>query len=66
LLLRFGFGELNLFRLSAGIQEYNQAALRLFQSAGFVEEVRRRQALFRFGRRWDHLFFGLLNEEWQR
>ena len=66
LLLGIGFNELNLYRLTAGIQEYNQAALHLFQHYGFIEEVRRRQAVYRFGRRWDHLIYGLLAEEWQR
>lgn len=65
MLVRFAFAELNLFRLSARIPEYNQAALALFSKFGFVEEVRRRQALDRDGRRWDLIVFGLLNSEWQ-
>jgi RimJ/RimL family protein N-acetyltransferase len=65
LMLRYAFGELNLFHLSANIPEYNPAALHLFAQAGFVEEVRRRQALNRQGRRWDLLQFGLLSSEWQ-
>ena len=56
---------LNLFRLSARVPEYNQAAIALFRKFGFVEEVRRRQALDRDGRRWDLIVFGLLNSEWQ-
>ena len=35
LLLRYAFSELNLFRLSSIIPEYNPGALRLFQKAGF-------------------------------
>jgi RimJ/RimL family protein N-acetyltransferase len=65
MLIRFAFAELNLFRLSARIPEYNQAAIALFSKLGFVEEVRRRQALDRDGRRWDLIVFGLLNAEWQ-
>jgi len=65
MLVRFAFAELNLFRLSARVPEYNQAALALFSKYGFVEEVRRRQALDRDGRRWDLIVFGLLNSEWQ-
>ena len=65
MLMRFAFAELNLFRLSARIPEYNQAAISLFSKFGFVEEVRRRQALDRDGRRWDLIVFGLLNSEWQ-
>ncbi|MEO7838482.1 MAG: GNAT family protein [Anaerolineales bacterium] len=65
MLVRFAFAELNLFRLSARIPEYNEAAISLFSKFGFVEEIRRRQALDRDGRRWDLIVFGLLNSEWQ-
>jgi len=65
ILLRFVFAELNLFRVSARVPEYNVAAIALLKKFGFVEEVRRRQALERDGGRWDLLVFGLLNDEWQ-
>ena len=65
MLTRFAFAELNLFRVSARIPEYNEAAIALFKKFGFVEEVRRRQALDRDGRRWDLLVVGLLNSDWQ-
>jgi len=38
----------------------------LLKKSGFVEEVRRRKALDRDGRRWDLLIFGLLKDEWQK
>ena len=65
LLLRYAFVELNLYRLTAIIAEYNLPAQSLFKEFGFREEVRRRQALERDGRRWDKLDFGLLAEEWK-
>lgn len=65
MLLRFAFAELNLFRVSAAVPEYNEAALALLKKFGFTEEVRRREAVERDGRRWDLLIFGLLNDEWQ-
>ena len=65
MLLRFTFGELNLYRVSAAVPEYNEAAIALLKKAGFAEEVRRRKALERDGRRWDLLVFGLLNDQWQ-
>jgi RimJ/RimL family protein N-acetyltransferase len=65
LLLRFAFDELNLYRLSALIPEYNAAGQGLALKFGFSEEVRRRGALERDGRRWDLLHFGLLADEWQ-
>lgn len=64
MLLRFAFAELNLYRVTARVQEYNEAAIALLKKFGFVEEVRRRQALDRDGRRWDLLVFGLLKDEW--
>jgi RimJ/RimL family protein N-acetyltransferase len=65
LLLRFAFAELNLFRVSAMVPEYNEAAVALLKKFGFVQEVCRRKALERDGRRWDLYVFGLLSEEWQ-
>jgi RimJ/RimL family protein N-acetyltransferase len=65
LILRYAFAELNLYRLSVSIPEYNQVALHVFDTAGFQEEVRQRQALHRYGRRWDLIYLGLLREEWQ-
>jgi hypothetical protein len=64
LLLRYAFDELNLYRLTALVPEYNTGALSFFVKAGFVIEVRRRQALNRDGRRWDLLHLGLLQDEW--
>jgi RimJ/RimL family protein N-acetyltransferase len=65
ILLRYAFDELNLYRLTAMVQEYNQAAIALLHKAGFMEEVRRRQCLLRDNRRWDLINFGLLQSEWR-
>jgi RimJ/RimL family protein N-acetyltransferase len=65
LLLRFAFAELNLFRVTALVPEYNEGAVRLFQKFAFVEEIRRRKALNRDGALWDLLAFGLLRSEWE-
>lgn len=65
LALRFAFDELSLYRLTAPIAAYNPIALHVFKKAGFVEEVRRREALYRDGRRWDQILLGLLAEEWR-
>ena len=64
MLLRFAFAELNMFRVTAYVPEYNEGAIALLKKFGFVEEVRRRQSLERDGRRWDLLVFGLLKDEW--
>ena len=66
LMLRYAFRELNLFRLSAYIPAYNQAGLRLFENAGFKEEVRQRETYQRAGKRWDGFYLGLLQGEWEQ
>lgn len=65
LLLRYAFDELNLYRVSAPVAEYNLPAQALFKGFGFIEEVRRRQALERDLRRWDMLQVALLADEWK-
>jgi RimJ/RimL family protein N-acetyltransferase len=65
MLLRFAFAELNLFRVSAIVAEYNEGAIALLKKLGFIQEVCRRKSLERDGRRWDLYVFGLLNEEWR-
>jgi RimJ/RimL family protein N-acetyltransferase len=65
MILRFAFAELNLFRLSAIVPEYNEGAIALLQKFGFTREVCRRSALERDARRWDLYVFGLLRDEWQ-
>ena len=65
MLLRFAFAELNLFRVSALVPEYNEGAIALLKKFGFVQEVCRRKSLERDAQRWDLYVFGLLKEEWQ-
>lgn len=65
MLLRFAFAELNLFRVSAIVPEYNTGAIALMKKFAFVQEVSRRKSLERDGRRWDLYVFGLLKDEWQ-
>lgn len=65
LMLRYAFSEINLFRLTAIVAEYNLPAQAMFEKAGFREEVRRRKALARDGRRWDAIHYGLLASEWE-
>lgn len=64
LFLRLAFDELNLHRLSVILPEYNLQGTEFLKKFGFSEEVRRREVIFRDGRRWDSLHFGLLRSEW--
>ena len=64
-LLRYGFAELNLRRVSLGVFEYNPRAIRAYEKAGFVREGRTRQDARRDGRYWDSFWMGILREEWE-
>ncbi|MBN1453524.1 MAG: GNAT family N-acetyltransferase, partial [Anaerolineales bacterium] len=64
LILRYGFVELNLRRVSLNVFEFNQRALRSYEKAGFRVEGSQRQYIQREGRRWDIVFMGILREEW--
>lgn len=64
LLLGYAFRELNLYLLSAMISAYNLQAIHLLERAGFQPEARRRGVVFRDGKRWDELVYGLREPEW--
>lgn len=64
-ILRYGFRELGLHRVEGEMAEFNTAARRVMEKLGFREEGRRRQALYRSGRYWDSIIYGLLREEFQ-
>lgn len=65
LLLRFGFEQLNLRRVSLTVFEYNERACKSYIKLGFKEEGRARQLLNRFDRRWDMIYMGILRQEWE-
>ncbi len=65
LAMRYVFDELNLRRITLGIPGYNEAALSFFGRHGFVIEARRREALYRLGRRWDEINLGLQRSGWE-
>lgn len=65
LALNYGFRELNLYRIETIMADYQKDLIELVESAGFLMEVRRRQALYRNGQYHDALHFGLLRTEWK-
>ena len=65
MILRYAFGELNLYRVGTSTFEYNERGLRFLQKAGFQIEVRQRESIHRDGRRWDGIWLGMLREEWE-
>jgi RimJ/RimL family protein N-acetyltransferase len=64
LALNYAFLEMNLYRLSASVLENNDHALAFLRKHDFVDEVRRRQAIYRDGTYWDVVMLGLLRDEW--
>jgi RimJ/RimL family protein N-acetyltransferase len=65
LILRFGFEQLNLKRISLTVFEYNQRAYHSYLKLGFREEGRLRQWMQRGGERYDMIYMGILREEWE-
>lgn len=63
-LMRYAFHELNLFRLTVNTFQYNDGARKFLERHGFQCEVRRREAIYRDGRYWDALLYGILASEW--
>jgi RimJ/RimL family protein N-acetyltransferase len=65
LIMRYGFEQLNLKRISLTVYEYNQRGYRLYLKLGFREEGRLRKWMQRSGERYDLIFMGILREEWE-
>ena len=65
-ILRYGFMELNLKRITLGVFAYNARAIRSYEKSGFVHEGRQRKALCRDRSRADIVYMGILREEWLR
>lgn len=65
LLLRFGFWEINLYRIQLTVFDYNERAIASYEKLGFVKEGAYRQFLQRDGKRYDMLLYGLLRPEWE-
>jgi RimJ/RimL family protein N-acetyltransferase len=64
LLLQFGFETLNLNRIFLRVDEHNKGGIRAYHKAGFVEEGRLRQAVYRDGEYFDFLIMSVIRSEW--
>ncbi|MEW6406445.1 MAG: GNAT family protein [Chloroflexota bacterium] len=64
LLLRHCFETLNLHRVFLRVYADNTRGLRAYEKAGFVEEGRMREAVFKHGKYDDVVFMGVLRSEW--
>lgn len=65
-IVEHAFFNLNLRRLQLEVLEYNKAAQRLYEKIGFIEEGRRRKAVYKDGQYVDVIFMGLLRDEYIR
>lgn len=63
-MVRYGFAELGLHRIELGVYGFNPRAMAAYRKAGFVEEGRRRKAIWRSGDWHDHVTMGILRDEW--
>jgi RimJ/RimL family protein N-acetyltransferase len=66
LMLRYGFSELNLHRVSLCVFDYNPRAIRSYEKCGFRHEGRMREIIQRDGEWHDLIFMGILREEWEK
>jgi RimJ/RimL family protein N-acetyltransferase len=64
LMLRYGFTELNLHRVSLTVYAYNLRGIRSYEKCGFQHEGRIREFVLRDGRRSDMLHMGILRSDW--
>jgi RimJ/RimL family protein N-acetyltransferase len=65
LMIRYGFEQLNLHRISSNAVSFNERSIRMHLRVGFKEEAREREAVYKNGKYYDHVAFGLLKTEWQ-
>lgn len=65
-LCEYGFNTLNLNRIELETYEFNERALKSYKKVGYIEEGRRRKAIFRNGNYWDTITMGILAEEWNK
>jgi [ribosomal protein S5]-alanine N-acetyltransferase len=65
LMVEYGFNRLNLRRIDLGVYAEHEAAVHIYEEAGFKAEGRMRESLFRDGKYVDRLWMGLLRSEYR-
>jgi RimJ/RimL family protein N-acetyltransferase len=65
-IVRIGFKELDLHRITLGVYEFNKSAIRCYEKAGFkVEGIHRDVLQYKEGEFWSLVEMGILEHEWQ-
>lgn len=65
-LLKIGFQDLELHRISIGVFENNQAGLACYESVGFVKEGYIREAWRKGEEYWSYYILSMLESEWKQ
>ncbi len=63
--LKIGFDELHLHRISLGVYTNNPAAIRCYERCGFITEGVNRDILKHKGEWWSMIEMSMLEEEWR-
>ncbi|MFX1589162.1 MAG: GNAT family N-acetyltransferase [Promethearchaeota archaeon] len=66
LLVDYGFNTLNLNRAELSTFTFNIRAHKSYLKVGFIEEGRKRQAVFKNGEYYDEIMFSILRSEWNK
>ncbi|CAG9941522.1 unnamed protein product [Clonostachys rosea f. rosea IK726] len=65
-MMDWGFRFAGLHSIVLGVSAFNNKAIRLYKSLGFVEEGRMRESRY-FNRKWhDELLFAIKEDEWEK
>jgi RimJ/RimL family protein N-acetyltransferase len=66
-ILKIGFDELKLHRISLGVYDFNKAAIRCYEKCGFVKEGLMRDVLrYHDNTYWSLLEMSILEDEWRQ
>ncbi len=60
-----GFVQLNLHRVSSSVIECNTRSQKMHLKLGFKDEGCGRKEIYKNGKYWDRINFGILREEWE-
>lgn len=65
LMANYAFSVLGIHNLGLTVFEFNEAAIKAYRKAGFLEYGRRRQSHFMGGRLWDSIYMESLSSEFE-
>jgi len=59
----YGFQELDIVRIWAGVFDYNKASFRVLEKCGFVREATLKRAVFKQDKIWDEIRYARIQEK---